>query len=139
MFRYNMVTSVPSLLFITKRCNKALIILYNINTHHMFICNIACYICVSCIENICTIYLVYNCEKLQISLFTNHVFHDVSTPLPKPDHLSGTGKKYRCIAAMKRARYSSGDIIVGNFPWPPNIPDFFTIVSNFLSQVNVRM
>lgn len=57
---------------------------------------------------------------------------------PRPIQRSGTGRKYRCIAAMNLSRYSSGEIIVGSFPWPPRIPDFFTMVSIFLSHVKVR-
>lgn len=78
--------------------------------------NAAYYIYVSRIENIYTVCLVYSiCEKSKINYLKVNIYH-VSTPLPRPYHLSGTGKKYRCIAAMKRARYSSGDIIVGSFP-----------------------
>ena len=60
-----------------------------------------------------------------------------SKPFPKPAQASGTSKKYLCIASMNLFLYSSGETIVGNLPCPHNIPDFFTMVSNFLSHVNV--
>lgn len=43
------------------------------------------------------------------------------------------------MASLNRILYWRGDTMVGPFPPPPNMPDSLTQLSNFLSQVNVRM
>lgn len=55
-----------------------------------------------------------------------------------PSHRSGTAKKYRFIASVKRCRYNFGDTIVGK-PCFPKFKFVFTSDSKSLSNVNVRI
>jgi hypothetical protein len=66
-------------------------------------------------------------ECLSLSFMLRHYFFD------KPSHRSGTIRKYRSIASMKRDLYIFGETTVGSFPWPPTV--CFKRDSSFLSNV----